>query len=243
MVSYTSKDNIQKPFSKVSVKDDTAGMGKDPVDVALGPFRGQGLNDVLTANEGYQDMTLFASTGNGVFANGIPAFSLDLDPVVVKGVFWDEDEFIDIIILTGDNLVIAYGAPGGMFLPLRFFYDDEDPASLGPSALRFSSAVDMIVSDANRDCLPDLIVLSDKAKDGKNLYIFSSTGGRSPGVEVPNEPVAFPTGSGPLLVRAGHFNGDDCEDLAVLNGEGDSFTILMNSKCVEGVDPIPCDLP
>lgn len=240
MVSYTSKDNIQKPFSKVAVKSDTEGMGKDPVDVTMGPFRGQGLNDVLTANEGNQDLTLFASTGNGVFANGIPAFSLGLDPVAVTGVYWDADEFIDIVVLTDDNLAIAYGAPGGMFLPLRFFYDDQDPASLGGNALRFSGATDMIVSDANRDCLPDLVVLSNKATVGMNLFIFSSSGDRAPGLVAPSVPVSFPTGSGPVQVRSGHFNADDCEDLAVLNADGDSFTILMNNKCVEGVEPIPC---
>lgn len=241
VVSYqVNSSGTGAPFIERDKKEGAVdGVGPGPVDAVLGPVTAfdNPLNDVLVVNRQNQDVSLFQGTDQGLFGDAIPAFGLGADPLAINLVHWNDDCFLDIAILTADNLVIAYwNVDAGAFEP-AFFYGLDEATSLGSKADAVKGAVELLVSDTNHDCRDDLVVLN---KNRSQVYVFTSSGAKAPGEARPIPPVAFPTGSGPIHLAKGNLNGDQCEDLAVLNGRGQSVTVLISGNCVTCTPPVDC---
>jgi hypothetical protein len=214
-----------------------------PVDAVMGSLLSahNQLNDVLVASTENQEVGLFLGTNAGKFSDGLPAFGVGQIPLAIEPVDWNNDGFLDVAVLVSDNLAVAYWNEGaGVFEPPVFFYGENPLASLSDpkdqDAVR--GLVDMMVTDANYDCLEDLVVIN---KSRSEVLVFSSKGKKIPGDDGPPlRPTAFSTGAGPIRLAKGRFNDDPCDDIAVLNAEGQSFTTLINERCVDGQPPVEC---
>jgi hypothetical protein len=229
------------PFLKRDTKvGEPDGVGNGPIDAVMGPVTplGDELNDVLVVNRQNQDVSVYMGTNQGLFADAFPAFGLGVEPLAVELVDWNADCFLDVAILTADNLAVAYWNDiAEVFEPAAFFYADDEAISLGVKNDAVKGAVELLVSDTNHDCRDDLVVLN---KSRSQVHVFVSSGTKAPGVARPIPPVAFPTGSGPIRLAKGDLNGDACEDLAVLNGKGESITVLISGNCVACTPPVDC---
>jgi len=242
LVSYqVNPSSTGAPFTQRDMKVGLAdGVGDGPVDATMGSvlsYENQ-LDDVLVANRGNQDISIFTGLNGGNFSDAIPAFGLGADPLAVTTLFWNDDCFLDIAVLTSENLAIAYWNEDALvYEPAAYFYGEDASISLTEGQELIRGAVDFLVSDTNHDCRDDLVVLN---KSTSEVLIFTSTGLNAPGDLPPVSPVVFPTGAGPIQLAKGNFNADDCEDLAVLNGQGKSITTLIGTACTECTRPVQC---
>ena len=202
------------------------------------------LQDVLVASTVNQEVSIFIGTNAGNFSDGLPAFGAGTEPLKIATVDWNHDGFLDVAVLTADNLAVAYwNCASQVFEPPVFFYGENAAISLTEAKDKdvAKGLVDLLVTDANYDCLDDLVVLN---KARSELLVFSSKGKKQPGDDGPPlRPTAFSTGAGPVRLAKGHFNDDPCDDLAVLNQAGQSFTTLISERCVDGQAPVTCDAP
>jgi hypothetical protein len=232
LVSYSasSVSSGQNPLKEKTNHDETRGMGMDPVDLLLAKRNDDDFYDALVANAGNKDVSRFEWTGGASFGTGVSPFFVGGEPVALADADWDDDGKRDLIILLEDNLAVAYGIGLGLYTPPAYFHGENAITLPFPA----NDPVDILVSDTNQDCLEDIVIL-DKARS--QFFVYLATGGKAPGAFVPNPAVGFPTGTGPIQIVTGNFDGDLCEDLAVLNEQGRSFTLLINSKC--SADDIP----
>ena len=157
---------VTNPVSFLTFDDAVATpvtVGTAPLSVAVGDFNGDGIQDLATANNGSNSVTILLGNGDGSFT--------------------------------------AAAAPPGAF----------------------SGTSDIVVADYNGDGKLDLAVLN-----GGNNTITILLGNGDGTFSVPD--VTTPTtGSNPLSMVGGDFNGDGHMDLAVANYRSNTVTILLGN--------------
>jgi large repetitive protein len=89
------------------------------------------------------------------------------------------------------------------------------------------------ISDINSDGLPDLAV--SNVNDNNVSILLNTTTGAGSLTFTPQ--VTFPTGSVPISVSIGDFNGDGKPDLAVSNYNGNNVSILLNTTTTGATTP------
>jgi VCBS repeat-containing protein len=170
-----------------------------PVSVAVGNFNGDQDLDLAVAN-GYSGTVSVLLGGNGAsFTRQTPDISIGGTPwsVAVGDFNGDSDPDLAVANQLSNNVSVLLGGAGGSFTRQT----PDLAVGLGPTSVA--------VGDFNGDDDPDLAVANQF--DGTVSVLLGTTGG---GFSGPT-PAGNYSGSDPMSVAVGDFNGDADPDLAV----------------------------
>jgi hypothetical protein len=176
--------------------------------VAAGDFNGDGIQDLVTVNTGYDNMTVLLGNGDGTFQAGV-AYNTGDNP---------------FSIVIGD-----FNGDGNLDLATADEYDSTVSILLGKGDGTFQAEVayntgyypvSVVAGDFNGDGISDLAV----ANEGDNTVtaLLGKGDGTFATASTPS------VGNGPNSLAAGDFNGDGLPDLAVVNEADQTFSVLMN---------------
>ena len=190
-------------------------VGTGPISVAVGDFNGDGVPDLATANFGSNNVSILLGTGTGGFG---PAtnFPVGTGPVAIAIGDFNGDGNLDLAVANqnSSNVSILLGTGTGGFAP-------------GATVSVGDRAHTIAVGDFNGDGKPDLAVTTFSL-DGtrNNVAVLLGTGTGDFGA-----PVTFAEGpSGPSFqVGVGDFNGDGAPDLAVVDSNNNTVSVLLGT--------------
>ena len=184
---------------------------------------GPGQAGVLVGDQENNRVTVQAPSGNGsqyttVSTLGSASSSSQLAPGDVEWAFLDNGATLPdaIVVSTGSNAVVVYqtlsvrnGVP--TFAPApRTYFVGTAPASV-------------TVADINGDGIPDMLVANQGSNDVSVLFGSYNAAGAWVGIPGPRLKSG---GDGPIAVVVRDLNGDGVPDLAVINGDSGTVTLL-----------------
>ncbi len=193
--------------------------GNGPRGVLIGPFHPGGGQDVLTADEGSDDISVFIGNVNGTTAyNPTPTFNTSPKPRGITGGDFNGDGKLDLAVATfnadvnGHNITVyTQGNSNNNAVILnaaKFFTAHTNPAGI-------------VTADFNGDGKLDLAVANNGSND---VSIVAGDGAGNFGTAQ-----NFAVGANPLAIATGDFNGDGKPDLAVVNNTDNTVTVLINT--------------
>src|ERR1700678_3976051 len=214
-------------FSESFIPAQTPPMqtGNSPAIAGVGDFNEDGIPDLAIENAGDDTVSILLGKGDGTFlaAAAIPAIgtppcetiSLQSNCAIVVGDF-NDDGHADLALTSGnDNTVVIFKGNGqGSFTPFS-----GSPIAVGnfPEALK--------IGDFNNDGIQDLAVAN--AKDSTISILLGNGDGTFTAASA--SPISAGIGSFPFFLAVGDFNGDGNADLAVVNGQDNSVSILLGN--------------
>src|SRR5216684_1815090 len=211
-VAFPGAASAQK-VSFVARRDFTAGY--DPIFVAVGDFNGDGVPDLVVANEGSNNVSVLLGNGQGAF-QAAQNFAAGTNPQSVAVGDFNGDGKLDLAVAnegSGDVSVLL-GNGDGTFQTAVAIATGTNPQSVA-------------VGDFNGDGNLDLAV----ANGGD----FSSGAGSNVTVLLGNGDGTFQTARAfavddiPQSVAVGDFNGDGKLDLAVANLRSGDVSVLLGN--------------
>ena len=199
--------------------------GNSPAIAGVGDFNEDGIPDLAIENAGDDSISILLGKGDGTFlaAAAIPAIgtppceiiTLQSNCAIVVGDF-NDDGHADLALTSGNDntVVILEGHGNGLFTPFR-----GSPISVGsfPEALK--------IGDFNNDGILDLAVAN--AEDSTISILLGNGNGTF--TAAIGSPVSTGIGSFPFFLAVGDFNRDGNADLAVVNGQDNSVSILLGN--------------
>ena len=192
-----------------------------PWSIVVGDFNGDGIEDLATANQGGNNVTILLGNGLGGFVPvaGTPP-TVDSAPLSMVVADFNADGFQDLAIGNGFTISVLLGNGSGGFAAAT-----GSPFSLEAQALA--------VGDFNRDGIPDLAAANLRFDSTVSVYIGNGAGGFAPAsgspFSVSSFPVGFPTEIETTSVAVGDFNGDGFADIAVGLYSGNVATVLAGN--------------
>ncbi|HEY6376298.1 MAG TPA: Ig-like domain repeat protein [Edaphobacter sp.] len=189
-------------------------VGNLPVAAAVGDFNGDGIADLVVANDTDNSLSILLGNGHGGFspAPGSP-IAVGPNPFgVVVGDF-NSDGVADLAVVNSGstNVSILLGDGHGGFSPAV-----GSPVAVG------TDPFGVAVGDFNGDGIADLAVAN---WGSNNVTILLGNG--SGGFSASGSPVAV--GTRPYAITVGDFNGDGIADLAVANQTSTNVSILLGN--------------
>ncbi len=184
-------------------------VGGNPAAIAVGDFNSDGKMDVVTANQGSNDISLLLGNGNGTFQQPMN-FVVGKSPEAILAVDLNGDGKLDLVTANkSDNTVSVLINMGfGFFRPARSF-----PAGTGPVALAYG--------DFNGDHHVDLAV-ADNGSSTVTLLMGDGTGNFTSGGTVG-------VGGNPTSVAVADFNDDGKPNIATVSGGFGHLDINLNN--------------
>jgi hypothetical protein len=197
--------------------------GNSPAIAGVGDFNEDGIPDLAIENAGDDSISILQGKGDGTFlpAAAIPSIgtppcetiSLQSNCAIVVGDF-NDDGHADLALTSGNDntVVILEGHGNGSFTPFS-----GSPISVGsfPEALK--------IGDFNNDGILDLAVANS---ENSTISILLGNGDGTFTAAI-GSPVSTGIGSFPFFLAVGDFNRDGNADLAVVNGQDNSVSILL----------------
>src|SRR5205809_4186120 len=190
-------------------------VGSDSITVAVGDFNGDGVPDLVVANEGCNNVAVLLGNGDGTFraAQFFPSGTNPISPAVGD---FNRDGLPDLAVANygNNNISVLLGNGDGTFRPAVYF-----PAGTLPSFVA--------VGQFNADGILDLAVTNAWSNDVSVLL------GNGDGTF--QAPRSFAVGSSPLSAAVADINGDGRLDLAVANygnpsvGDLGSVVVLLGN--------------
>ena len=89
-------------------------VGEDPLLVVLEDLNGDGLADIVTVNEGSDDVSVLLGNGDGTFADQT-TYAVGHKPRAITLKDLNGDGFVDILVTTRYTVSVLLGNGGGMF--------------------------------------------------------------------------------------------------------------------------------
>jgi hypothetical protein len=200
--------------------------GNSPAIAGVGDFNEDGIPDLAIENAGDDSISILLGKGDGTFlaAAAIPAIgtppceiiTLQSNCAIVVGDF-NDDGHADLALTSGNDntVVILEGNGKGAFTPFS-----GSPITVGsfPEALK--------TGDFNNDGILDLAVAN--AEDSTISILLGNGDGTF--TAAIGSPVNAGIGSFPFFLAVGYFNRDGYADLAVVNGQDNSVSILLGNE-------------
>ncbi|CAF1471689.1 unnamed protein product, partial [Adineta steineri] len=189
------------------------GDDSDPYAVAVGDFNGDGKIDIVSANEGANNIGIFLNNGDGTFAAQVTYDTGDdSDPYAVAVGDFNGDGKIDIVSANEDanNIGIFLNNGDGTFAA-QVTYDT------GSSTYPYGVAV----GDFNGDGKIDIVSTNSNA-DNIGIFLNNGAGRFAP-------QVTYDTGSNtyPYGVAVGDFNGDGKIDIVSANEDANNIGVFL----------------
>ncbi|HEU0116880.1 MAG TPA: VCBS repeat-containing protein, partial [Thermomicrobiales bacterium] len=182
-----------------------------PEALAVGDFNRDGKLDLVTANAGSDNVSVFLGNGTGSFAlTGESPFAAGTAPNGVATADFDRDGILDLAVANSgsdNNVSIFLGNGNGTF----------DPAST-PTVTAGTTPAAVTIGDFNADGKLDLAV-ANNGSDNVSVLLGNGDGTFQSAM---NSGV----GTGPIALAVGDFDRDGVPDLAVVNSGG-GVSILL----------------
>ncbi|CAF0753650.1 unnamed protein product [Adineta steineri] len=189
----------------------STGSGSHPYYVSVGNVDGDGDRDIVAANYGSGNVSVFLNIGNGTFApqvtysagNGSQLWSVALADV-------DGDGKLDIIVpnYTANNIGVFLNSGTGTFAAQVTY-----PSGVNP--------ISVAASDVNGDSKPDIIVANAGAG---TVGVFLNSGTGTFGAQV-----AYSTLTFLKTLTVADVNGDGKNDIIVTNFNVNNVGVLLNA--------------
>jgi Calx-beta domain/FG-GAP-like repeat len=200
-------------------------VANGPFQVAVGDFNGDGKQDLVTANAPSNTVSILFGNGAGGFgaAINIPVPNSP-DSVAVGDFNGDGRQDLAVGHFTASNVSILLGDGAGGFGPITDF-----PVS--------SNSLSVVVGDFNGDGQQDLATANPGTSD-VSVLLGNGAGGFG-------APTNFSVGANanPISLAVGLFNADNNQDLAVVNQNSSTVSILLgNGAGGFGVPPVNFDV-
>src|SRR6266536_223194 len=183
--------------------------GDGPQALAVGDFDEDGTPDLAEANENSFDVYIFLG-GFNLVPVPFPTGEVDPSGGLAVGDF-NGDGHLDLVV------------SGGFFHPLVLLLGDGRGSFGPPTGVGGMSGNSIAVGDFNGDGDLDVVVTnpgSDFAGNTVLVLLGEGTGGLS-------DAASFTVGANPASLVVGKFNADNVLDLAVLNQDASSVSILL----------------
>ena len=181
--------------------------GTAPSSVATGDLNGDGRLDLIVANGGSNNISIFLNNGDGTFRAAVN-YPAGTKPTSVGLGDFNGDGKLDLAVANGDgnNISIFLNNGDGTF----------------HAAVNYPTGTN-----------PDSVAVADFNGDGKLDLVVANSGSSNVSVLLGNgdgtfhAAVDFGAGSNPSSVAVGDFDGDGKLDLVVANGIEDNVSILL----------------
>ena len=188
-------------------------VGGGTTGVAVGDFNGDGKPDLAVTNATSNNVSVLLGTGNGSFTNapGSP-FAVGLTPVRIAVGDFNGDSKLDLVVgnANGNSVSVLLGTGNGSFI------------NAPGSPFAASNPDGIAVADFNGDGKLDLVVANAVANNTVSVLLGNGNGTFT---AAPGSP--FAVGGNPQGVAAADFNGDGKPDIAVLNGDDSTVSVLL----------------
>jgi alpha-tubulin suppressor-like RCC1 family protein len=183
--------------------------GTQPLSVAVGDFNGDGKQDLATANNNDDTLSVLLGDGSGGFAAKTD-FTTGARPHSVAVGDFDGDGKRDLATANyiGNSVSILLGDGSGGFS------GKTDYATGGTYPMC------VVAGDLNGDGKQDLVT-AKLGDDGVSVLLGDGSGGFAGKTD-------YATGAYPYLVAVGDFNGDGKHDLATANSNDNTVSVLLN---------------
>ncbi|MFZ5876756.1 MAG: FG-GAP repeat domain-containing protein [Nitrospirota bacterium] len=193
--------------------------GSNPLAIAVGHFDSTGYEGVAVANFLTNTVDILRGTGTGTFQL-MPTITTGVSaPLGIATADFNGDSWDDLAVANSgsDTVSIYLSNADGTFAPPQII-----ALSLGSSP----SALAVVSFDG--DNYPDLVVTTTGSGGGLTA-IFNSNELNNPSADprflAPDPPIA--TGTTPVAVAIGNFNGDAAPDVVVANQDDDTIKIYL----------------
>ena len=181
-------------------------VGANPYAVASADLTGDGRDEIASANEGGNSITVLKALADGQFESiGTLATAVAPRDLALVDVSGDGKADLLAVAFGSDSLQVWLGLGNGSFAAPSTYAAGDGPSSL-------------VVVDLDGNGLPDAVVADEF---GSQLSIFWAAGG---GAFAPR--VAWSVAAGPNGIAIADFNGDGKLDMATSNGAADSVSVL-----------------
>jgi hypothetical protein len=197
--------------------------------IATGDFNGDHIPDlVATQYFGPASATIFLGKGDGTFTTGTSWTITTFPGSIVVGDF-NGDGALDLAIGNDNAVSVFLGKGDGTF-------------DQGPGSPLTGAGLSLVAGDFNQDGKLDLAGI-DNYYDQIDLFTAAGDGTFTESVTTPNVSQDVP-GAGPRVIVPADFNGDGAPDLAMLNTNVSTTSILLSeptetaSAKVDGIAPI-----
>ncbi len=190
-----------------------AGLG--PAAIAVGDFNGDGRSDLAVAGNGSGDVTILLGNGAGGFTQpGGSPIGTGPGPISVAVADFNLDLKPDIAVADNlsNNVTILLGNGAGGFTQAA-----GSPVGAGSGPMSVAAGL------LNGDGMPDLAVANNQSNN-VTILLGNGAGGFT---QAAGSPVA--AGSGPVAVAIADLGGGGGRDLAVVNNQSDTVSILLGN--------------
>ncbi len=181
-----------------------------PLGIATGDFNGDGIPDLVTANEAGDDVSVLIGNGDGTFVTPAPTYPVGgLAFAVAVGDF-NGDGKLDLVVVNqgDDDVSILLGNGDGTF-------QSQQPYAVG------AQPTSVAVGDLNGDGVPDLAV-ANGSDDTVSILLGKGDG-------TFQTPTTEAVGSQPDSVAVADFNGDGKQDLVTANCCDNNVSVLLGN--------------
>jgi hypothetical protein len=183
--------------------------GIRPSSVAVGDVDGDGVNDVVVANNDSNTIGVLRGDGAGGFHPSVTSPTAEAPASVAIGDL-NDDGHADIAVANrlGGNVSILLGKPGGGFTAATDFAAGNQP---------FAVAIGDVNGDESLD-----VVVANRVSDDLSLLLGDGSGTFAPAISVP-------AGNGPWSLALGDLDADGDLDAAVALFDADLMAVLLNT--------------